>query len=811
MDERITDRDQFFFRFTRGVVDNFLSNGYNGSPITLDGAANMKNLHMEDVSGSFSYTRVFGAAFFGETLVNFGAERRKQAPGDLSKDYISMLGFPNPYGEMGFPEIGQTGFNTDYREKANALEDYTRTINVDQNFTRISGRHEFQFGGHFRHETLDVAAQQQYVRGNHTANSLATALYDPNSGSRYTATNRTGHNAANLYLGVFGVYSVARARKWYNFSDQEHAGYLQDNWKLTSRLTLNLGLRVESYPMLKERNNVLTGFDPVSKSIVLGQPLDFLYQIGATDKSVVQKYQSMGIRFATPEQAGVPHGLMAGDLFDYNPRLGFAYRLSTGARPLVLRGGFSRFSFPIQLRYYVQRSRNNTPMTFRLRQDYNAAATSPDGKANYLLRNVPQYVAGVNTANLLDRQDPDVGAAGSTGAVYFDPYQPTSRANQWNMTMEREILRNTVVRAALIGTHGSKLEQLYDYNEQMPQFVWFSKTGLPLPEGEMAGVAMRQWNTLPYGNVERYQKTGWSNYTGVQLELERRYTRGMAFHLSYVTSNAARAGGSGWSDDIIQDPWVFPVGAVPEDFNERNRFLNYHRDTTIPKHRLRWNGLLDLPVGRGKWLLHDSRGIVNALVGGWQIAALGSLRSTYFALPTADYGPQNPIEIFGKKYPVQDCRSGACIPGYLWYNGYISPNRINSYDANGKPTGVMGVPEGYVPSHQPVNNDPGGKNFSTNIVYIQMKNGTLQQTTLDDNLHPWRNQVLPGPRLINMDASLFKAMRISERFKLRLNVDFFNVFNMPGLDAPNSTSGIVALDSSAQNARQLQLTLRLLW
>ncbi|MEK7404837.1 MAG: hypothetical protein AAB225_06985 [Acidobacteriota bacterium] len=58
-------------------------------------------------------------------------------------------------------------------------------------------------------------------------------------------------------------------------------------------------------------------------------------------------------------------------------------------------------------------------------------------------------------------------------------------------------------------------------------------------------------------------------------------------------------------------------------------------------------------------------------IGAWQIAGMGSLRSTYFSLPTSIYPTGNRIELYGYKYPIQDRRSGTCYPGYLWWGGYI--------------------------------------------------------------------------------------------------------------------------------------------
>jgi hypothetical protein len=82
---------------------------------------------------------------------------------------------------------------------------------------------------------------------------------------------------------------------------------------------------------------------------------------------------------------------------------------------------------------------------------------------------------------------------------------------------------------------------------------------------------------------------------------------------------------------------------------------------------------------------------------------------------------------------------------------------------------------------------------------------------LDTNLHPWRNQYVPGPWDFGLDASLFKNTRITENVWLRFNADFFNVLNNQGLNQPDPMTGIVTLRTSRNVPRQLQLTLRLTW
>jgi hypothetical protein len=94
---------------------------------------------------------------------------------------------------------------------------------------------------------------------------------------------------------------------------------------------------------------------------------------------------------------------------------------------------------------------------------------------------------------------------------------------------------------------------------------------------------------------------------------------------------------------------------------------------------------------------------------------------------------------------------------------------------------------------------------------VRLKDGTMQRTTYNDGLHPWRNQFLPAAPIWGLDASLFKSIPITERVVLRFNADFFNVLNRPGLPTGVGGDGINSTWTSGLSARELQLTLRLSW
>src|SRR6185369_14917389 len=155
-------------------------------------------------------------------------------------------------------------------------------------------------------------------------------------------------------------------------------------------------------------------------------------------------------------------------------------------------------------------------------------------------------------------------------------------------------------------------------------------------------------------------------------------------------------------------------------------------------------------------------------------------------------------------------------------NGYIPANRINSVDASGKPNGIMGVPSNYKPANAPLipygqtalpANAPAGTNVSafwdTNTVWIPLSNGTVQQTTFNDNLHPWRNQFKLAPFQWFQDASAIKFVSITEQVTFRFAVDFFNIFNHPNNPTGVGGNGVLATRNSGSGARVTQLGARL--
>ncbi len=315
-------------------------------------------------------------------------------------------------------------------------------------------------------------------------------------------------------------------------------------------------------------------------------------------------------------------------------------------------------------------------------------------------------------------------------------------------------------------------------------------------------------------------------------EAERRFSKGLGSQAFYTATNAFRLGANSFRDDIATAYEGYLPDSVPKDFTALNRFLNYARDTSVPKHRVRWKWNYDLPLGRGHRLPGYIGSSVNNFVGGWKLSGSGTMLSQYYALPTGNWGEVSNFESYGNQYKITDCRGTPAaalkaadergFEGYRWYNGYISERFINSKNAAGLRNGVYGLPADYKPIQKPINpwpkggtpSDPGNADYNTNVVYIPLNNGSTVRVTADTGLHPFRSQYKLGPSNWLMDASLLKFFSVTARVRIRVNFDLLNVLNRQGLVNPDG-AGISSLQSSyggwGFRSRQLQLPMRLEW
>jgi hypothetical protein len=840
-DHSFSDRDKLYARYTQG---NQSRNAYaSGTIPLLDGIANYTVRPETNHSLALNWVKTVSPTLVNELLVTGSREYGDILSGDPSVYYADQLGTPNPLHVPGFPVIGGFGIGTtNYFMPANRRTRFLTYYILEENATKVKGKHEIQFGAHIRLDLLNILPQQTQAAGNVQFSTLATALWDGASRTSPAATPLTGFNMANMYLGVANYSNNLRKGTWYT-RRHEDALYLQDNYKVTPRLTLRLGLRWEFSPFMRDKHDVAASYDPKQRAFVLGQPLQTLYTLGATLPSLVNALTSLtGAKFITYDQAGLPQSLVHGNWRDIGPSLGFSYRALDGRKSFVIRAGFATKFYPEALYNWNDTMTGNTPFSATYQNSTTDATQTPDGISNYAMRSVPTVIAGKNSQDAVSLTTAR-GLTPTSGSItYFNVDQPTSRVHTWNFTLEKEVLPQTVLRIGYVGMHGTHDDETYPIAQTTPTYIWYATKGIALPTGTNAGVLQKPYDVNPdgsiassvFGTVQELRKTGYSWTNGIQLEVEHRYNKGFQYQFLYNLLNAYRLGsGGGGTDDIVNDSNQYLPGIVPGDVNERHRFLDYQRESGTPKHQVRWNFIVDLPVGNGKWIGKSSHGLLEKIIGGWQLAGIGSLRSNWFTLSSSMFPTGQKLETYGYTHPIQDCTGtsptpgGAtvCTSGYLWFNGYIPANRINSHTSDGRPNGIMGVPDNYkpffsplipngstaLPANAPTNTDI-TQFWDTNTVWIPLKDGTVQRTTYAPGINPFQNQYLPGVITWGLDAGLIKNFRITEKVNLRFNMDAFNVLNHPG--TPNSisgTSGVLSTFGAANGGREVEFTLRLGW
>lgn len=819
LDHVANQNNRLYFRFTDVDQQQFALRNYpNKSPATIAGgglpagATGYQLIPIQTISGALGYSRVFSPTFFSETILSQQWMRQYvNGGGPIDSNYEKQLGLPNNFGQSGFPTIGANLIMPYGGSQFNYGMSQILT-NLDENMTKIVGKHQFQFGGRYRHERFGYLPDR---RADTIAfSSQATAVYDPATKANYGARPNTGYPDADFFLGAASSYSQQKNAPFGHFREQEMDFYFQDNFHVSRSLTINAGLRWEMHPAPHTEDGLALSIDRVNNALVLPNAPSFYIDNGYTTQAIMTNLQNLGVKFETPQQAGIPSSGIFNENFNFSPRLGFAYTPFGGKWGTVIRGGYGGYIYPVPIRNSMRVPITNLPFVATYSQSYTSAGQSPDGLPNSLLRNAQTVIAGQNSANVVDSTATNALLPGISVQT-LDPHYPPAKVKQANLTIEQPIKGGSVFRITYLFVHGTNLDQNYQYNAAPSTYVYEVTNGVLPPTGTYAATATRPYDQKIWGNNVLSTKTGFSNNSSLQLNYQRQFKNGYAFQFFYVVSKAFRVGGNTFRDNVLYPAASYAPGILPPDLDtgtilapshDLNRFENYNVDTAIPQHRIRFNGIVDIPVGHGKRFLRNSNRWVDGLLGGYQIAFTGNVVSQSFQPNSANWGPNTQLEVYKSRVPTTDCRSGVCRPEYQWFNGYIAPTLINN------PTnGITGLPDGYTPYQTPINNTPGTPNYGNNNVQVPLKNGTSVLTGYSpgpSGVNPFSKITIPGPFNYSADISIYKVFSISERLKLRLNIDAFNALNIQGRVNPNATDGTEALTNSYWTPRQLQVTAR---
>jgi len=560
------------------------------------------------------------------------------------------------------------------------------TFNPVVSVTNIRGSHALKWGLNIiRRQLIDF----QTNRGDGRFNFDRTFTTDPNN------AGSTGDTMASFLLGTASAIEQDFLLAWTGIRTLELGAFVQDDWKVTSRLTLNIGLRYEHQPPPVEVANRWANLD-----ISTG------------------KHRIAG--FNTGERAGVEL-----DGNNFAPRFGFAYRLR---QTTALRGGYGIF-------YNTQ---GNGAAAFRLHRHL------PFGPINVedidQFSNNPRRVQdGFRPLPPLDFRGVSETPAGSFNAVpanYKHGY-----AQQFNLGLEQEIPRwSMVLKAHYVANLSRQVDSVFNINQPDPG---------PTPPATRRPLRFVAPQVI---NVSWADTSGVANYHSLQLGGEKRFLAGLGFTGSYTWSHSI--------DNVPLQHGGGSEGPVPQF--ARDRRADRAASAFDTQHQFVLGLNYDLPVGRGK-PLDLGRAWVNKAFGNWQTNLIVSART---GLP------------FTPLLAASVSNAGESRPDRLKHGGLPESERslTRYFDASFNTSGAAWA----TPRQFSFGN--GGRN------------------------------ILRGPSRNVVAFSVLKEFPIRERRRLQFRGEFFNLFNHPQFDLPNTSIGSPnagRISATVGSPRDIQFSLRL--
>ena len=495
-----------------------------------------------------------------------------------------MRGY-NPYsgpidGPTAIKEMGLTNL------PANLPELQALPIVAVSNFTQIS-QIDYARGAEMIYQWQDNIS---WIKGRHTIkmggevwrNYAANFGVSPSRayGSINFTGDYTGYSYADFMLGI--PRSGSRSSAGFvrlKSTNLDKFLFVQDDFKVHPRLTLNLGLRYELNPPYVEKEDRTYSFNPYTGQMVV--PTE-----AAKNVLFSGFVNSKLVPVVTAGQAGLPRALGYTYKKNFAPRIGFAYKL-TSDNKTVLRSGYGIFydSFTGQL----WRQLVGGP--------YNG---SESVTANTITNGVPMW----QWPDMFPRTLNQVGTASLNGV---DPHIRQPYTQQWNVTLEREIW-NMGLRASYVGTKSHKLVMYRNLNQLVPSTIPYSASRRPYPQ--LSGA---NW----------FENMGNAYYNALMLIAERKFKSGVQYQASYT-----------WAKNLTDDQTEGEGGQSPQNAYDRRSEWGDYQYTR--RQRLTFNSIVEVPFGRGKRLF--STGPASHILGGWSISLFGLLQTGPYFTPTVTGG-----------------------------------------------------------------------------------------------------------------------------------------------------------------------------
>ncbi|MGB8481691.1 MAG: TonB-dependent receptor [Acidobacteriaceae bacterium] len=635
----------------------------------------------------------------------------------------------------GLPSIAISGGFTSFgRQSTNPQWQNPSVLDPKVNYSWDKGKHSLKFGYEYEYMWMEVQDSNP-LYGSFTFNHGYSAC--PYSGTTpvYAACNHSGSAPdtywADFLFGTEGAYSLSTY--WISHLHQNmQAAYAQDDWRIANKLTLNLGLRWEYGSPFSERNNNLSNFDPTTGTMLTLTPGFAAMSAGVQP---VTGYPNIETGMISSYNGGGVYGktLVNPDLSDFAPRLGFAYALTP---TIAIRGGYG-MSY---VHYYRAGSGNmlaiNAP-TALFTSVTNPSSTSTTG----FQRLSAGYPTGLAT----------VFSAGTDDIDYIPKNTKDSAVESYFLSVQKTLAKNILVDIAYVGNHGIHLQGFINANQGNPALSQTTLNGKPAwarPFPNWGGTLLNNpANPFNNGDITTALNEFKSHYNGLQARYEQRFVAGLTLLNSFSWQHALDNASATLDADTPS----------PQDGNNLNADYG-QSDYNLPIANVT-SFVYELPVGKRKHFLPGSNGLVNAIVGGWEISGINTVQAgTPFNL---SYGPNGANLVSpmltqnwrGSNTYRPNLLSGAHYTQgkVLNSSGYIQYVNLNSLTlpATYTSSGALSSPFGSLP-----------KNFGRTMPFYE--------TDLDFN------------KRFNTP---------SDKVKVEFRSEFYNIFNHTNLYMPGGNGG----------------------
>lgn len=703
-----------------------ISGGFDYDNTKTGGVSSLSSIFGSSTPQNTRYARfsdnyIFSPSVVNQFLVGFSRRYRGEIANSLGQ------GFP---AKIGLTGVNQNTFpclkfnNSPY--SVNNCGDSEFADNVYQTNDSVSwvkGKHNFKFGGgarflQFNVRRLTRAAGEFNFDPNETSNGL------PGNGDAVASSLFGLVNQATLNYGGFSGVRY----KDYSF-------FAQDTYKLTSRLTLNYGLRYDLDLPASEAHDRFAAVDPTLANPGAGGILGAYTYFGSGAGRNGKKRPQDTFKKA------------------FGPRMGFAFSIDSKT---VLRGGYGIFYEPLKEGSFADQDGLGF-FNIETLTSANVAPFQIDGGVPHIL---PPF--GPLTPE---------GQNGNSGVILVSRNSGRPADIQsWNLDVQRQIAKNMVLSVAYVGTKGTHLPALNVIPNQVnPSFLGLGTeltmdatclsnggcpnsiaAGIALPYTTFTGNINQLLRPFPqYGQFNQEDnsftpdRSGNSTYHAMQASLEKRFSQGLSFLVSYTVSKNitdADSAGPGVSGFIGTNSFI-----GQNSYNRRAEKAVSQLDTP---QSLVASFFYELPIGHGKRFLNSS-GVADRLVGGWYAAGVGSYKS---GTPTTVYGPCGGT--------AGDVLFGGCSQtGIARVNVVPGAKQVNGRDLNPATTPFWNASAFSLPAQFTFGNEP--RSLATARAF--------------------------GGR--NEDLTLGKKIRLfGDSAALDFRAEFFNVFNRHIFSAPNGFS-----------------------